>query len=111
LFESNWRSVRISHSKLGYLNFRSAELLDVEFVDCTIDELDLGGAKATRVAFTNTSIRSLDVARATLLDFDLRGAEFSSIRGVDGLRGATITELQLAELAPIIAGHLGIQLS
>jgi hypothetical protein len=111
LFESDWRSVRISHSKLGYLNFRSAELLDVEFVDCTIDELDLGGAKATRVAFTNTSIRSLDVARATLLDFDLRDAEFSSIRGVDGLRGATITELQLAELAPIIAGHLGIQLS
>jgi uncharacterized protein YjbI with pentapeptide repeats len=102
--------VRVSHCKLGYLNFRSAQLVDVEFVDCTIDELDFGGARATRVAFTNTSIGLLDVARATLLDFDLRGAEFRSIRGVDGLRGATITELQLVELAPIIAGQLGIRL-
>lgn len=109
LFESNWRSVRFSHCKLGYLNFRSAELTDVEFVDCAIDELDLGGAKATRVALAGTSIGSLDVSRANLVDVDLRGAEFSSIRGVDGLRGATITELQLAELAPMIASHLGIR--
>jgi uncharacterized protein YjbI with pentapeptide repeats len=108
LFESSWRSVSIQHCKIGYLNLRAAELIDVEFIDCVIDELDLGGSRATRVAFTGTSIAALDVARATLTDFDLRGVELRSVRGLESLRGATITELQLAELAPLLADHFGI---
>jgi uncharacterized protein YjbI with pentapeptide repeats len=108
LFETSWRSVSIQHCKIGYLNLRAAELIDVEFVDCVIDELDLGGATAKRVAFERTSIAALDVARASLTDFDLRGAELRSIRGLEGLRGATISELQLVELAPLLAEHLGI---
>jgi uncharacterized protein YjbI with pentapeptide repeats len=108
LFESGWRSVSIQHCKIGYLNLRASELIDVEFIDCVIDELDLGGGRATRVAFSGTSIASLDVARATLSDFDLRGAELRSIRGLESLRGATITELQLAELAPLLADHVGM---
>ena len=108
LFESNWRSVSIRNCKIGYLNLRASELVDVEIVDCVIDELDLGGSKASRIAFAGTSIRLLDVARATLGDVDLRGAELASIRGIESLRGATISELQLAELAPLLADHLGI---
>ena len=108
LYETKWRSVRFSHCKLGYLNLRASELRDVEFVDCTIDELDLGGSTAARVAFTRTTIGSLDVTRATLGDFDLRGAELASIRGMGSLSGATISELQLAEFAPLLASHLGI---
>ncbi|MDQ1564484.1 MAG: hypothetical protein QOI14_1435 [Actinomycetota bacterium] len=108
LFESSWRSVSIQHCKIGYLNLRAAELIDVEFIDCVIDELDLGGSVATRVAFTGTSIAALDVARASLTDFDLRGVELRSVRGLESLRGATITELQLAELAPLLAEHLGM---
>jgi uncharacterized protein YjbI with pentapeptide repeats len=108
LFESSWRSVSIQNCKIGYLNLRASELVDVEFVDCVIDELDLGGSRATRVSFTRTSIAALDVVRATLTDFDLRGAELRSIRGLESLRGSTITELQLVELAPLLAEHLGM---
>jgi uncharacterized protein YjbI with pentapeptide repeats len=108
LFESSWRSVSIRHCKIGYLNLRAAELIDVEFVDCQVDELDLGASRATRVSFAGTFIGSLDVARATLLDFDLRGAEFAGIRGLESLRGTTVSEIQLSELAPLLAEHLGI---
>jgi uncharacterized protein YjbI with pentapeptide repeats len=111
LYESNWQGVRISHCKLGYLNLRASELRDLEFVDCTIDELDLGGATAVRVAFTRTSIGTLDVTRSSLGDFDLRGAELAGIRGLGGLSGATISEYQLAELAPHFATHLGVSIA
>jgi uncharacterized protein YjbI with pentapeptide repeats len=108
LFESTWRSIAIHNCKIGYLNLRAAELVDVQFVDCQIDELDLGASRATRVSFVGTSIKSLDVARAALVDLDLRGSEFSAIRGVENLRGATVSEVQLAELAPLLAEHLGL---
>lgn len=108
LFQSSWQSVRLSHCKLGYLNLRDSELFDVEFSDCTIDELDLAGAKAVRVAFVNTTVQTLDVGRSTLQHFDLRGAGLSHIRGIESLKGITISELQLAELAPILAARLGI---
>jgi uncharacterized protein YjbI with pentapeptide repeats len=109
LFESNWRTASIRNCKLGYVNLRASELADVEFVDCMIDELDLGGSKASRVAFVGTTVGLLDVTRATLTDFDLRGAELRGIRGIESLRGATISELQLGELAPLLADHLGLR--
>ncbi|HEY4270347.1 MAG TPA: pentapeptide repeat-containing protein [Galbitalea sp.] len=108
LYESNWQGVRFVHCKLGYLNLRASELRDLEFVDCTIDELDLGGATAVRLAFARTSVGTLDVTRSSLGDVDLRGAELAGIRGIGGLTGATISEYQLAELAPHFATHLGI---
>lgn len=108
LFDTNWRSVRFSNCRLGYLNLRGSELLDVEFVDCAIDEIDLGGARAARVAFPGTSVDSLDVTRAALGDFDLRGADLHGVRGIEGLRGSTISARQLAELAPALASHIGV---
>jgi uncharacterized protein YjbI with pentapeptide repeats len=100
--------VHVSHTKIGYLNLRGSTLRDVLFTDCTIDELDVGGANATRVAFVDTDVRMLDVTGARLAHVDVRGAQLRGIRGTDGLRGTTMTELQLAELSPLFAAHLGI---
>ena len=108
LFESELSGVRIEGSKLGYVNLRGATLSNVIFVDCTIDELDLGGVTATRVAITGCEIGTLDVTRATLRDADLRSSRLSAVTGLDGLRGATIDELQLAELAPHLAAAAGL---
>ncbi|WP_232528964.1 pentapeptide repeat-containing protein [Mycetocola zhujimingii] len=108
LFDATWQSVRISGSKLGYVNLRGSSLTDVLFEDCTIDELDLGGANATRVAFTGTRVQTLDLTRSTLTHVDLRGLEFQAIHGLEGLKGATVSEYQLSELAPLFATQLGI---
>lgn len=108
LFDTTWNAVRIRHSKLGYVNLRGSSLTDVIFDDCTIDELDLGGVTATRVAFPGTSVKTLDVTRATLKHVDLRGLDFRAVHGLEGLAGATVTEFQVAELAPLFAAQLGI---
>ncbi|MCU4672747.1 pentapeptide repeat-containing protein [Microbacterium fluvii] len=108
-FDASWRCVRFVRCRLGFLNLRGASLTDVAFDDCTIDELDLLDAKAHRVAFTSTTLGSLTVAGATLTDVDLRGAEIREIVGLAGLRGATISDDQLRQMAPAFADLAGIE--
>lgn len=79
------------------------------FVGCVIDELDLGGASASRVAFVDTDVRSLDVTRSRLEHVDLRGVELRRLTGLEGLRGATLDPTQVSELAPVFAQHFGIR--
>lgn len=109
-YDANWQSVHIRDSKLGFVNLRGAELRDVMFTNCTIEELDLGGAKATRVSFVDTDIRSLDVRHAKLEHVDLRGAQLRGLVGMEGLRGATLSDLQVAELSRLFAEQLGIKI-
>lgn len=110
LFEADLSGVRISGSKLGYLNLRGATLTNVIVENCQIDELDLGGAVLKLVAFVDCQFGTLDTTRTRLTDVDLRGTQFSSLIGIEGLRGATIDEQQLAELAPHLAAAAGIRI-
>jgi len=107
-YDATWRSIRIENSKLGYLNFRGSTVTDVLISGCTIDELDLSGAEGQRIAFESTSIASLDVRQARLLDVDLRGVELREISGVANLRGTVVDSGQLDLLAPLLASSIGI---
>jgi uncharacterized protein YjbI with pentapeptide repeats len=125
---SSWRDVRIDHSRLGsvelydaslrsvhfdgckldFVNLRNAVLTDVLLSNCIIDELDLSSATVQRLELQNCRIGTLDVANARLTDADLRSSDFGAIHGVEGLRGATIDDAQLALMAPLLAAHLGL---
>ena len=100
--------VRITGGKLDYVNLRDGALTDVVFEDCVIGELDLIGARLLRVTFTGCRVGQLDLTRATLDRVDLRGADYSALRGLANLRGATISSDQLTDLAPHLAAHLGL---
>jgi len=111
LFDSQVRIVRFSGCRLGYVNLRGSELIDVTFEDCTITDLDLGGATVSRLALPDCRVDTLLVREARLGDVDLRGITgLQEITGVEGLRGATIGPDQLADLAPILAAHFGIEI-
>jgi len=107
-YETSWQSVHFVTCKLNFVNLRGAELLDVAFTDCVIEELDLVGTTARRVAFRGTRISRLDLQHAKSEHVDLRGAEFDEITGLDGLRGTTISPIQLSLLAPLLAREKGI---
>lgn len=109
LYESTLEQVRIADCKLGYVNLRGATLRDVLVERCTIDELDLGGASGARVAFVDCEIRSLELPSTRVDDLDLRGAELHVLGGLDGLRGAALTELQLGLMLPLFAQHFGVR--
>lgn len=109
LYASELQSVHFVACKLGYLNLRGAQLRDVLFTECSIEELDLGGADVARLAFKDTSVNALDVTGATLAHVDLRSLALKKLVGIEGLRGATLTEAQVEQLAMLIALQLGIK--
>ena len=107
-YDAQLRSVHIDGSKLDFVNLRNATLTDVLISNCIIDELDLGGSTVQRLELQNCRIGTLDVTGAKLKDVDLRSSDFGAMHGLQGLRGATIDDAQLALLAPLLAAHLGI---
>jgi len=107
-YEAEWRSVHVTGAKISYLNLRGAQVTDIAFTDCVIDELDLLEVVARRVRLSGTRIGRLDVQRADLQDVDLRGATFDEVDGVLSLRGATVSPDQLTLLAPLLAAGLGL---
>ena len=106
--EGTWDSVHVRNAKIGYVSLRGATVRDVRFTGCVVDELDLTGAAVQRVSFDDTEVGSLDVSGATLEDVDLRAVDLPEITGLAHLRGATINDLQLQQLAPAMAAQLGI---
>jgi uncharacterized protein YjbI with pentapeptide repeats len=104
-----WSSVRVRGSKLDFLALAGGRVDDVAFEDCVIEELDLGDARLRNVTFAGCRIGVLDVEGAQLMDVDLTGTTLRTIRGIAGLRGATVSPAQLMELGPLLANHLGIR--
>lgn len=97
--------------KLDLVNFRAATLVDVVFRDCLIRETDFAGAAMTRVSFPGCVFERVDFHAVKLADVDLRGARLHFARGLGSLRGAVIDPVQLIDLAPALAGHLGLSVA
>jgi uncharacterized protein YjbI with pentapeptide repeats len=108
LYDGEWDSVRVTDCRLGYLNFRHGKLTEVRFVGCRVTELDLSGASLSGVSFVDCEIDTLTVTGARLKDVDLRGVRLHEIAGLSALSGATIDQLQLAQLGPLLAAEAGI---
>lgn len=109
LVDAKLQAVRISGAKLGRIDLRRAIVTDLLIEDAVVEELDLDEARATRICFSDVRIGRLSVHGCVLKDVDLRGAQLGGVGPVTGLRGATITEWQLQELAPALAADLGLR--
>lgn len=105
---SRLRQVTFRGCKLHGVNFRAATLTEVTFEDCMLREADFGGATLRRCQFPGSQLHETDFSQVTLDKVDLRGAELGIIITPGALSGATITPVQLAELAPLLAEHAGI---
>jgi uncharacterized protein YjbI with pentapeptide repeats len=101
--------VRLHRVKLGFVNLAAARLEDVAFEECEIGGIDARAAQLRSVSFVECTVQELNVTEATLSKVDLSGAKLRTLVGVDGLRGAIISHEQLLDLAPLLAGQLGIE--
>ncbi|MEV0032073.1 pentapeptide repeat-containing protein [Nocardia sp. NPDC050793] len=103
------RRVRFEGCKFDSVNFRGAKLREVSFVDCVLRHTDFGDAELNTVSFPGSDLTDLSLNKTRMRKVDLRGATRIGVaEGLDGLRGATITPLQLMDLAPSFASMLGI---
>jgi uncharacterized protein YjbI with pentapeptide repeats len=100
--------VTVAASRLDFVNLRGATAAQVQFTGCRIGELDVGQARLRDVRFVDCQVERLVLTGSELERVDLRGAGLTEVEGIGSLAGALIDGGQLQQLAPALAGHLGI---
>jgi uncharacterized protein YjbI with pentapeptide repeats len=108
-YGSAWRRVRVRGGKVDFLNLRGATLREVTFEDCVLVEPDFAGATLIDVTFEGCSLTASQWSNVTLTKVDLSGARLVAPLGLASLRGATISRVQLLDLADAFADQLGIR--
>lgn len=108
LSEARVAELELRNVRIDYLNLGAARAEDVDVVRCTIRTLDLPRAELTRVRFQETRSDELDPRGLRAKDLDLRGLDALSYLDVQSLRGATLSPLQVQQLAAVMAAGLGI---
>jgi uncharacterized protein YjbI with pentapeptide repeats len=103
------RRVVFHGCKFDSVNLRGAKLHEVVFHDCVLREVDLSGAAVTECSFPGSRLEQVHLHQAKLSEVDLREATGLELAdGVDSLRGAAVTPVQLLDLAPALAASLGL---
>lgn len=90
--------------------FTSARLDRVTFDGCRLTQSDLQDLDGESVRFHGCDLGECDLTDARLRRSELRGCELRGLHGVERLRGVGVTWSDLLELAPALAGALGIRL-
>ena len=108
VFGAELRRVVFSGCKLDSVNFRASRLTSVTFRNCVLSDVDFGGATLTQCSFPGSALTRADMSKVTTDRTDLRDAELGLIIDAGSLRGAIISSGQLAVVAPVLAGTLGI---
>lgn len=107
-FGARLRRVEFHDCKLDSVNFREAALTDVVFDHCVLRDVDFGGATLTRTSFPGSKLAATSFRQVTLEKVDLRGAELGITVDPGSLRGAIVSNAQLASMAPLLADAMGI---
>lgn len=102
----------VTHAEclLGMANFRFANLSRVDFVGCDLTGADFTNARLTDVTFTDCVLAGATFSHASCGRVVLQGGELGGLRGLDGLRGATVRVDNLSDIAQEMATELGFQL-
>ena len=109
--ETQLKDVIFADAKLDLVNFRFASFSRVSFIRCQMIDVDLSGAKLDDVSFVGCDLTSADYSGAVLRRVDLRGSTLLSVKGIGGLKGATISSDQMIALLPEFTAALGVEVN
>lgn len=127
--ESQWRRVLVQHSRLtgvslagctiedadlrhcvvNLANLRFARMRRVSFTDCQLTGTEFVSAELHDVTFTNCDLSEVQFSQARCQQVRLDNCRLDGVRGVDGLRGATIAPVDVLALTHQLAESLGIR--
>jgi uncharacterized protein YjbI with pentapeptide repeats len=94
-------------TKFDEVGFRFATFKRVSFINCILRNADFSGASFTQVTFSDCDVRSTNFSSANCKGVDMTGQNLFDAKGLLGLKGATISSLQLVQMAPLLADELG----
>ncbi|HSX06405.1 MAG TPA: pentapeptide repeat-containing protein [Candidatus Saccharimonadia bacterium] len=96
--------------KFDEAGFRFASFKRVRFENCILHRADFSNAKFEQVTFMGRGLTETIFMSATCKNVDVTTEDLTDVKGVLGLKGATISEAQLLQLAPLLAAELGFQI-
>lgn len=73
-------------------------------------QADFSNAKLSHVVFRSCELESANFVLADCSHVDVSTENLAECKGITGLKGATISELQLIQLAPLFASELGFHI-
>lgn len=106
--DSHFEHVMFRACKLDLSNFRLTTFTSCLFNRCNLKNADFQGCKMTAVRFEDCDLSGARFDRSELRDVDLRSSNVAELASVEGLSGATIDPGQAVELAPQLAGAMGL---
>jgi len=95
--------------KFDEVGFRFSTFKRVRFENCMLRQADFSNAKLTQVTFTGCDLEAASFVSATCRDVDVTTEDLTAVKGILGFKGATISEVQLLQLAPLLAAELGFR--
>lgn len=108
--EGNFKSVTIQSSRVNLTNFRNAGLDACAFIDCDLTEADFSGSTLTNVLFEECMLDTSDFSNCKMKNVQFKNCSLATIQGANALSGATISNQNLIEIAPLLATELKIKI-
>ncbi|HET6449257.1 MAG TPA: pentapeptide repeat-containing protein, partial [Conexibacter sp.] len=108
--EARFTDVLLKDCRIDLAAFTSARFERVTFEDCRLTQSDLQDVACESVRFLGCDLSECDLTDARMRRCELRGCELRGLHDVARLRGAGVAWGDLLELAPLLAGALGIRL-
>jgi uncharacterized protein YjbI with pentapeptide repeats len=105
------RDITFNNCKLELVNLRFSRLENVLFENCVIDDVDFYDAKLKNVHFINCTINEITFASARMMSVDISQSTIQGIKGINSLKGVTISYDQLMQFAPSFAAEFGIKVA
>lgn len=105
------RNVSFSDSKIEFINFRKAKLEDILFKDCMLSDVDFNQGNLKNVRFENCILKDVTFNGAKMVAVDISQSTIEHIKGIDSIKGITISQDQLIQLAPSLALAVGIKIA
>jgi len=99
-----FRNVKFNQAGFRFVNFKR-----VRFEDCMLAETDFSNAIFSKVTFVGCDLDATNFVSATCKDVDVTAVDLTKVKGVLGLKGATISSGQLMQLATLLASELGFR--
>jgi uncharacterized protein YjbI with pentapeptide repeats len=105
--EGRFEDCLFRNLKLDEVGFRFAHFKRVRFENCVLRQTDFSSAKFEHVTFADCDLEGANFVSANCQRVDITGEDLTGVRGLLGLKGATISSTQLVQLAPLLASELG----
>jgi uncharacterized protein YjbI with pentapeptide repeats len=108
---SRLRGVRLEAVQASLTSWRGATFQHVVLRGCDLTEADLTGAALTDVLLEDCDLTGAQLSKVRCERVHLRGCRLGGIGGVDGLRGASVSEADAYGLLPALAHAAGVRIA